>query len=195
MLNSKVKEILRAFCEGNFIVLPDPEPILNASIQKSPALAAVLLRGGQVFSALKPEFSAESSAILAVAPQDNSEASSALEFHLALLDPDDENSILILTQGLPAESRLLLVFPSETSLSVAEQCFKELRERLMTAESPQTVLMDFSELRLRQGGSAGADSWQAELFAQGPAPSSTPSTPAQKRTSLTAAKPYWFQVF
>jgi len=143
MLNSKVKEILRSFCEGDFIVLSDPEPALNASIQKTPALAAVLLRDGQVFSALKPELSAEPSAILALAPQDNSEASSALEFHLALLDPDDENSILILTQGLSAESQLWLVFPSETSLSVAKQCFNELCERLMTSQSPQPVLMDF----------------------------------------------------
>jgi len=182
----------------------DLEAILTKTIQNSPAVAAMLLKDGQLFTSTQPGLAFEPTELLPVAQAGTDGQLSIPEFHLLPLDEKGQEPVLVLAQALDSESFCLLVFPLETSLSTAEQACRQLLQQLDAAERPQPSMPDLTGLRLRQAGLGGAPSWQAELFAQSSAASDrepqSSDTPDRNHSELeqtrqAATKPYWFQVF
>jgi len=172
----------------------DLEAILTKTIQNSPAVAAMLLKDGQLFTSTQPGLAFEPTELLPVVQAGTDGQLSIPEFHLLPLDEKGQEPVLVLAQALDSESFCLLVFPLETSLSTAEQACRQLLQQLDAAERPQPSMPDLTGLRLRSGDSMGSGSWQDELFETEGSSSATKS-PSANPTENTAEKFTWYQVF
>ena len=167
----------------------DLEAILTKTVQKSSAVAAVLLKDGQLFSSSCPGVAFDPMEFLPMVQANSDPQHSTPEFHLLPLRDSDEEPALILTQKVDSDTFCLLVFPLETSLSTAEQTCRQLRQQLNIIESPQSGIPDLSGLRLRSPNTVSG-SWQDELF-QPEADINTMKDPAAASTNST----FWYQVF
>ena len=168
----------------------DLEAILTKTIQNSPAVAAMLLKDGQLFSSSCPGVAFDPMEFLPIVQANSDPQHSTPEFHLLPLRDTDEEPVLILTQAVDAETFCLLVFPLETSLSAAELACQQLLLQLNLIESSQSDILDLSELRLRSPSNTNSGSWQDELF-QPEADTNTMKDPAAASTNST----FWYQVF
>ena len=168
----------------------DLEAILTKTVQKSSAVAAVLLKDGQLFSSSCPGVAFDPMEFLPIVQANSDPQHSTPEFHLLPLEDLDEEPVLILTQAVDAETFCLLVFPLETSLSAAELACQQLLQQLNLIESPQSGIPDLSGLRLRSPSNTSSGSWQDELF-QPEAHTNTMKDPAAASTNST----FWYQVF
>jgi len=167
----------------------DLEAILTKTVQNSPAVAAVLLKDGQLFSSSCPGVAFDPMEFLPMVQAGTDSPLSTPEFHLLPLRDTDEEPVLILTQAVDAETFCLLVFPLETSLSTAEQACRQLLQQLNITEGPQSGIPDLSGLRLRSPNIISG-SWQDELF-QPEADTNTMKDPA----AASANNTFWYQVF
>jgi len=167
----------------------DLEAILTKTVQNSPAVAAVLLKDGQLFSSSCPGVAFDPMEFLPIVQANSDPQHSTPEFHLLPLRDTDEEPVLILTQAVDAETFCLLVFPLETSLSTAEQACRQLLQQLNITEGPQSGIPDLSGLRLRSPNIISG-SWQDELF-QPEADTNTMKDPA----AASANNTFWYQVF
>jgi len=167
----------------------DLEAILTKTVQKSSAVAAVLLKDGQLFSSSRPGVAFDPMEFLPMVQANSDPQHSTPEFHLLPLEDLDEEPVLILTQAVDAETFCLLVFPLETSLSTAEQACRQLLQQLNITEGPQSGIPDLSGLRLRSPNIISG-SWQDELF-QPEADTNTMKDPA----AASANNTFWYQVF
>ncbi len=168
----------------------DLEAILTKTVQNSPAVAAVLLKDGQLFSSSCPGVAFDPMEFLPIVQANSDPQHSTPEFHLLPLRDTDEEPVLILTQAVDAETFCLLVFPLETSLSAAELACQQLLQQLNLIESSQSDILDLSGLRLRSPSNTNSGSWQDELF-QPEADTNTMKDPAAASTNST----FWYQVF
>jgi hypothetical protein len=168
----------------------DLEAILTKTVQNSPAVAAVLLKNGQLFSSSRPGVTFDPMEFLPMVQAGTDSQLSTPEFHLRPLRDSDEEPVLVLTQAVDAETFCLLVFPLETSLSTAEQTCRQVLQQLNIIESPQSGIPDLSGLRLRSPSNTSSGSWQDELF-QPEADTNTMKDPAAASTNST----FWYQVF
>jgi len=168
----------------------DLEAILTKTVQNSPAVAAVLLKDGQLFSSSRPGVAFDPMEFLPMVQAGTDSPLSTPEFHLLPLRDTGEEPVLILTQAVDAETFCLLVFPLETSLSAAELACQQLLLQLNIIESPQSGIPDLSGLRLRSPSNTSSGSWQDELF-QPEADTNTMKDPAAASTNST----FWYQVF
>ncbi len=167
----------------------DLEAILTKTVQNSPAVAAVLLKNGQLFSSSRPGVTFDPMEFLPMVQAGTDSQLSTPEFHLRPLRDSDEEPVLVLTQAVDAETFCLLVFPLETSLSTAEQACRQLLQQLNITEGPQSGIPDLSGLRLRSPNIISG-SWQDELF-QPEADTNTMKDPA----AASANNTFWYQVF
>jgi hypothetical protein len=172
----------------------DLEATLTKTIQNSPAVAAVLLRDGQLFSSSRPGVTFDPTEYLPMVQVGTDSQLSTPEFHLLPFEQTDREPVLVLTQKVDADTFCLLVFPLKTSLSIAEQACQQLMQQLNNIESPKLGIPDLSELRLRQAVIAGNGSWQDELF-QLEAGSNTMKNPCADSAADSAKKAFWYQVF
>ena len=167
----------------------DLEAILTKTIQNSPAVAAVLLKDGQLFSSSRPGVTFDPTEYLPMVQAGTDSQLSTPEFHLLPFEQTEREPVLVLTQKVDADTFCLLVFPLETSLSTAEQACRQLLQQLNIIESPQSGIPDLSGLRLRSPNTISG-SWQDELF-QPEADTNTMKDPAAASTNST----FWYQVF
>lgn len=172
----------------------DLEAILTKTVQKSPAVAAVLLKDGQLFSNRRPRVAFDPTEYLPLVQANSDQQPSTPEFHLLPLRDSDEEPVLILTQAADAETFCLLVFPLETSLSAADQACQQLLQQLNIIESPQSGIPDLSGLRLRSPNSTDSGSWQDELF-QPEAGNNAMEHPHADAAADSVKKAFWYQVF
>jgi len=172
----------------------DLEAILTKTIQNSPAVAAVLLKNGQLFSCSRPGVAFDPMQFLPIVQAGTDSQLSTPEFHLLPLRDSDEEPVLILTQAADAETFCLLVFPLETSLSTADQACQQLLQQLNIIESSQSSIPDLSGLRLRSPNSTDSGSWQDELF-QPEAGSNAMEHPHADPAADSVKKAFWYQVF
>ena len=172
----------------------DLEAILTETIQNSSAVAAVLLKDGQLFSSSRPGVTFDPTEYLPMVQVGTDSQLSTPEFHLLPFEQTDREPVLVLTQKVDTDTFCLLVFPLKTSLSTAEQASQQLMEQLNNIENPQSGIPDLSGLRLRQAVTAGIGSWQDELF-QLEAGSNTMKNPCADSAADSAKKAFWYQVF
>ena len=172
----------------------DLEAILTETIQNSSAVAAVLLKDGQLFSSSRPGVTFDPTEYLPMVQDGTDSQLSTPEFHLLPFEQTDREPVLVLTQKVDTDTFCLLVFPLKTSLSIAEQACQQLMQQLNIIESPQLGIPDISGLRLRQAVTAGSGSWQDELF-QLEAGSNTMKNPCADSAADSAKKAFWYQVF
>ncbi len=172
----------------------DLEAILTKTIQNSSAVAAVLLRDGQLFSSSRPGVTFDPTEYLPMVQVGTDSQFSIPEFHLLPFEQTDREPVLVLTQKVDTDTFCLLVFPLKTSLSTAEQASQQLMQQLNNIENPQSGIPDLSGLRLRQATTAGSGSWQDELF-QLEASSNTMKNPCADPAADSAKKAFWYQVF
>ena len=172
----------------------DLEAILTETIQNSSAVAAVLLKDGQLFSSSRPGVTFDPTEYLPMVQVGTDSQFSNPEFHLLPFEQTDREPVLVLTQKVDTDTFCLLVFPLKTSLSTAEQASQQLMEQLNNIENPQSGIPDLSGLRLRQAVTAGSGSWQDELF-QLEAGSNTMKNPCTDSAADSAKKAFWYQVF
>jgi len=168
----------------------DLEAILTKTIQNSPAVAAMLLKDGQLFSSSRPGVTFDPTEYLPMVQASTDSQLSTPEFHLLPFEQTEREPVLVLTQAVDAETFCLLVFPLETSLSTAEQTCRQVLQQLNIIESPQSGILDLSGLRLRSPSNTNSGSWQDELF-QPEADTNTMKDPAAASTNST----FWYQVF
>ena len=167
----------------------DLEAILTETIQNSSAVAAVLLKDGQLFSSSRPGVTFDPTEYLPMVQVDTDSQLSNPEFHLLPFEQTEREPVLVLTQKVDADTFCLLVFPLETSLSTAEQACRQLLQQLNITEGPQSGIPDLSGLRLRSPNIISG-SWQDELF-QPEADTNTMKDPA----AASANNTFWYQVF
>jgi len=172
----------------------DLEAILTKTIQNSPAVAAVLLKDGQLFSRSRPGFTFDPTEYLPMVQAGTDIQLSTPEFHLLPFEQTDREPVLVLTQKVDLDTFCLLVFPLEISLSTAEQACQQLLQQLNITESPQSGIPDLSGLRLRSPNSTDSGSWQDELF-QPEASSNKMEYPYADPAADSAIKAFWYQVF
>ena len=172
----------------------DLEDILAKTIQNSPAIAAMLLKDGQLFSSSRPGVTFDPTEYLPIVQAGTDSQLSTPEFHLLPFKQTEQDPVLVLTQKVDTETFCLLVFPLETSLSTAEQACRQLLQQLNIIENPQPSIPDLSGLRLRQAVIAGSGSWQDELF-QPEAASNTMKQPHADSGDASAKNNFWYQVF
>jgi hypothetical protein len=172
------------------IVPIDLEAILTITVQKSSAVAAVLLKDGQLFSSSRPGLALDPTEFLRMVQANPDPQPSNLEFHLLPLGDSGEEPVLILTQAADAETFCLLVFPLETSLSTAEQACRQLLQQLNRMESSQSGIPDLSGLRLRLPNITDGGSWQDELFQP-----EADGNAMKNSTTTSANNTFWYQVF
>ena len=172
----------------------DLEAILTKTIQNSPAVAAVLLKDGQLFSSSRPGVTFDPTEYLPMVQVGTDSQLSNPEFHLLPFEQTDREPVLVLTQKVDTDSICLLIFPLKTSLSTAEQACRQLLQQLNIIENPRPGIPDLSGLRLRQAVTAGSGSWQDELF-QPEAGSNTMKQPHADLAAAYAKINFWYQVF
>ena len=168
----------------------DLEAILTETIQNSSAVAAVLLKDGQLFSSSRPGVTFDPTEYLPMVQVGTDSQLSTPEFHLLPFEQTDREPVLVLTQKVDTDTFCLLVFPLKTSLSIAEQACQQLN----IIESHQSGIPDLSGLQLRQAVTAGSGSWQDELF-QPEAGSNTMKQPHADPAAAYAKINFWYQVF
>ena len=172
----------------------DLEAILTKTIQNSPAVAAMLLKDGQLFSSGRPGVNFDPTEYLPMVQAGSDSQLSTPEFHLLPFEQTEREPVLVLTQKVDTDTFCLLVFPLETSLSSAEQACRQLLQQLDIIGNPQPGIPDFSGLRLRQAVTADSGSWQDELF-QPEAGSNTMKQPHADLAAASAKNNFWYQVF
>lgn len=172
----------------------DLEAILTKTIQNSPAVAAMLLKDGQLFSSSRPGVTFDPTEYLPMVQASTDSQLSTPEFHLLPFEQTEREPVLVLTQKVDTDTFCLLVFPLETSLSIAEQACQQLMQQLNIIESPQLGIPDISGLRLRQAVTAGSGSWQDELFQLEAGSNAVEHLPADPAAD-SAKKTFWYQVF
>ncbi len=172
----------------------DLEAFLTKTIQNSPAVAAVLLRDGQLFSSSRPGVTFDPTEYLQMVQVGTDSQFSIPEFHLLPFEQTDREPVLVLTQKVDTDTFCLLVFPLKTSLSIAEQAGRQLMQQLNIIESPLLGIPDISGLRLRQAVTAGSGSWQDELFQLEAGSNAVEHLPADPAAD-SAKKAFWYQVF
>ena len=172
----------------------DLEAILTKTIQNSPAVAAVLLKDGQLFSSNRPGVTFDPTEYLPMVQVGTDSQLSNPEFHLLPFEQTDREPVLVLTQKVDTDAICLLIFPLKTSLSTAEQACRQLLQQLNIIESPQPGIPDLSGLRLRQAMTAGSGSWQDELFQPEAGSNTMKNLPADPAAD-SAKKAFWYQVF
>jgi len=173
----------------------DLEAILTKTVQNSPAVAAVLLKDGQLFSSSCPGVAFDPMEFLPMVQAGTDSQLSTPEFHLLPLGDTDEEPVLVLTQKVDTDTFCLLVFPLETSLSTAEQACRQLLQQLNIIENPQSGIPDLSGLRLRQAVTAGSGSWQDELFQPEAGSNAVEHLPPADPAAASAKINFWYQVF
>ena len=173
----------------------DLEAILTETIQNSSAVAAVLLRDGQLFSSSRPGVTFDPREYLPMVQAGTDSQLSTPEFHLLPFEQTDREPVLVLTQKVDTDTFCLLVFPLKTSLSTAEQASQQLMEQLNNIENPQSGIPDLSGLRLRQAVTAGSGSWQDELFQPEAGNNAVEHLPPANPAADSAKKAFWYQVF
>ena len=168
----------------------DLEAILTETIQNSSAVAAVLLKDGQLFSSSRPGVTFDPTEYLPMVQVGTDSQLSTPEFHLLPFEQTEREPVLVLTQKVDTDTFCVLIFPLKTSLSIAEQACRQLLLQLNFIESPQPGIPDLSGLRLRSPSNTSSGSWQDELF-QPEADTNTMKDPAAASTNST----FWYQVF
>ena len=172
----------------------DLEAILTKTIQNSPAVAAMLLKDGQLFSSGRPGVTFDPTEYLPMVQAGTDSQLSTPEFHLLPFEQTEREPVLVLTQKVDTDTFCVLVFPLKTSLSTAEQASQQLMEQLNNIENPQSGIPDLSGLRLRQAVTAGSGSWQDELFQFEAGSNAVEHLPADPAAD-SAKKAFWYQVF